>query len=150
VTKLQQRSRRAVSRRASQSRLRRQGAALVEGVMVGAVFVGILACLFVVHRYCWLQLSELSKARELAWQKAMNGCGNDNDDATSLAKQIVDDLVPFLDSVPWSLSSERSFEVTGGPFHPSGRREVKYICNPTPSATKPLTNMIGWLGDMFT
>jgi hypothetical protein len=134
-----------------QRRRRQQGAALVEGVMVGALLVVILACLFVVHRYCSAQLAQLTKAREAAWQDAMNGCGNDNNtSATSLAEQIVEGIFPFLDSIPTLLRRERSFEVTGGPFRPSGKREMKFICNPKPAKSKPLTDMVGWLGDMFT
>jgi hypothetical protein len=134
-----------------QRRRRQQGAALVEGVMVGAMLAAILACLFVVHRYCSAHLGALNSARETAWQSAMNGCGNDNNTAaTGLAEQIVEGIFPFLDSIPTILSEERTFEVTGGPFKPSGKREMKFICNPRPAKTKPLTNMVGWLGDMFT
>lgn len=132
-------------------RVRQQGAVLVEGVMVGVALATILACLFVVERFCSAHLAALSDARETAWQTAMNGCGTDNSTTpTSLAQQIVDGIFPFLDSIPGILVEDRSFDVTGGPFQPSGKREMKYICNPTPATTKPLTDMVGWLGDMFS
>ncbi|MET0285694.1 MAG: hypothetical protein ABW352_14540 [Polyangiales bacterium] len=132
-------------------RKRQQGAALVEGVMVGAMLVSLVACLFVIHRACFLHLKRLDDAREAAWQNAMNGCGSDNNTSTtSLAEQLKEGAMPFLDAIPTILIEDRSFEVTGGPFTPSGRREMKFICNPAPVQTKPLTNMVGWLGDMFT
>jgi hypothetical protein len=119
--------------------------------MVGAMLVVVLGCLFVVHRACSGHLAALDKARETAWQSAMNGCGNDNNTSTtSLAEQLVEGAFPFLDSIPTILIEQRTFKVTGGPFEPSGKREMKFICNPTPAKTKPLTDMVGWLGDMFT
>lgn len=118
--------------------------------MVGVMLVAVLGCFFVIGRYCYLQLAMLDKARESAWQNAMNGCGNDNNTSTtSLAEQLIEGALPFLDAIPTILIESRSFQVTGGPFTPSGTREMKFICNPVPAKTKPLTNMVGWLGDMF-
>ncbi len=135
----------------SQRKKRQQGAALVEGLMVGIMLGTVLACLFVVHRYSAAHLNALDDAREKAWQSAMNGCGGDAvTSTTSLAEQLKDGLFPFLDAIPTILIESRSFQVTGGPFTPSGKREMKFICNPRPVQTKPLTNMVGWLGDMFT
>jgi hypothetical protein len=135
----------------TERRRRQQGAALVEGLIVGICLGTILACLFVVHRFSSAHLAALGDARQTAWQSAMNGCGNDNNTGTTgLAEQIVEGALPFLDAIPTLLTEARTFQVTGGPFSPSGRREMKFICNPKPEKTRPLTDMVGWLGDMFT
>jgi hypothetical protein len=132
-------------------RRRQQGAALVEGVMVGACLVVILACLFVVSRYCSAQLARLRDARQAAWESAMNGCGEAGTSTAGIANELKNgDGLPFIDWLPTIRHEERSFQVTGGPFTPSGKREMKFICNPAPVHTKPLTDMVGWLGDMFT
>lgn len=132
-------------------RKRQEGAALVEGVMVGACLALILGCLFVVHRACSAHLAQLDLAREAAWQRAMNGCGNAEPSPEKLGAEIKNgDGAPFLDFIPFIVHEERSFQVTGGPFAPSGKREIRFICNPAPARTKPLKNMVGWLGDMFT
>jgi hypothetical protein len=133
-------------------RRRQQGAVLVEGVIVAASFVVLLGCLFVVHRYCSLQLSMLDDARKHAWQKSMAGCGVNEPPLSPMASELKtgDGLSFPLNMIPLPFEETRSFQVTGGPFSPSGSRQMTFICNPRPTHTKPLTDMVGWLGDIFT
>ena len=135
-----------------ESRARRQqGAVLVEGLMVASLFVVLLGCMFVVHRYCSLQLGKLDQARSEAFRKSMNGCGSEEPSMPALASEIKEgESAPFpLSFVPFFLQEERSFSVTGGPFSPSGSRDMKFLCNPRPAKKKPITDMVGWLGDLF-
>jgi hypothetical protein len=134
------------------ARARRQrGAALVEGLIVAASLVCILGGVLVVQRFCSLQLAKLDEARSEAWRKAMNGCGADEPSMPDMALELKSGQgPPFpLSMIPFFLREERSFQVTGGPFSPSGSREMKFICNPRPAKTKPLTDMVNWLGDFF-
>jgi hypothetical protein len=130
---------------------RQQGAVLVEGVMVASLFVVLLGCMFVVHRYCSLQLSKLDEARSEAFRKSMNGCGSEEVSMPDLTSEIKEgQSAPFpLSFIPFFLQEERAFQVTGGPFSPSGSRSIKFLCNPRPAKKKPLTDMVGWLGDLF-
>jgi hypothetical protein len=130
---------------------RQEGAALVEGVMVAGMLVCLLGCMFVVHRFCALQLEKLDEARAEAWRKSMNGCGSEEPSLPEMTLEIKDGNGPPLplSFVPFFLQEERSFQVTGGPFSPSGKRAMKFVCNPYPPKTKPLTDMVNWLGDLF-
>jgi hypothetical protein len=142
-----------VIRASSRRRARRQqGAVLVEGIIVAASFVVLLGCLFVVQRYCSLQLSKLDEARAEAWRKSMVGCGVNEPALAPMATELKsgEGLSVPLNMIPWLLEETRSFQVTGGPFRPSGSRQMKFLCNPLPMHTKPLTDMVGWLGDIFT
>lgn len=129
-----------------------QGAVLVEGLMVAASFVVLLGCLFTIERYCSLQMSKLDEARAEAWRKSMLGCGVNEPSLSPMTSDLKsgDGLSFPLNMIPSSSEETRSFEVTGGPFRPSGSRQMLFLCNPRPTHTKPLTDMVGWLGDIFT
>jgi hypothetical protein len=58
-----------------QSRQRRAGAVLVEGLIVACALALFMAACVFAHRLYSAKLSTLREARRLAWMDAMDGCG---------------------------------------------------------------------------
>lgn len=129
---------------------RREGAVLVEGVIVAASLVCLFGCVLIVRLYASLQLAKLDEAREEAWRNAMRGCGSEEPLLIDMARELVSGEFPFPDGiVPSLLSAERSFSVTGV-FEATGHKAMKLVCNPRPGKEKPMSDMAGWVIELFS
>ena len=130
-------------------RQRQQGAVLVEGLIASSALLVLLGCMLVVRSYSSLQLLRLDEARQEAWHKAMQGCEEGEPSLLDLARQLIQGELPFLDGlVPSLREAERTFAVKGL-FEAQGKRSIKFICNPRPGKKKPLTDMAGWVMELF-
>jgi hypothetical protein len=134
---------------------------LIEFVLVACSLGCVFGCVLCVRLYCSLQLQRLDDARQDAWSQAMKGCDAPEPELSEMAHTFLQPSIPFPDGlVPELRSAERTFAVS--PISPSasfdwlsafalsGRREMKFICNPIPGKKKPLTDMVGWLMELFT
>jgi hypothetical protein len=129
---------------------RREGAVLVEGVIVAAAMVCLFGCVLIVHLYGSLQLQRLDEAREQAWREAMQGCGGDEPVLQDMARELLSGEFPFPDGIlPSARSASRSFSVRGV-FSATGQKEIRFLCGPQPSGDRPLTDMAGWVLGLFT
>jgi hypothetical protein len=136
---------RSVKRKRSQS-----GAVLVEGVIVAASMVVMFGCVLMVHAYCSLQLAKLDEARQEVWNNSVTGCGGDtNIDVKSIANQLKSGSEPLLPEgmFPDKREASRSFSVRGI-FEASGRREIRFVCNPKPSQ-KTMVETVAWVLEVF-
>ncbi|MEY4581099.1 MAG: hypothetical protein RL701_5802 [Pseudomonadota bacterium] len=138
-----------VRRRAAKAR---EGAVLVEGVIVAASMVILFGCILVIHLYCSLQISKLDEARTEVWNSSMPGCGGD--DAFDV-RGMTDDLksgnyVLLPDGMmPEARDAARSFSIRKSVFgQVDGHREIKFLCNPRPTQ-KTMNETVNWVLDAF-
>lgn len=130
---------------------RQEGAVLVEGVIVAASLVCLFGCVLVVQLYCALSLQKLDESREDAWRQAMQGCGSDEPVLQDMAQELLHGEFPFPDGILPSLrEAGRDYSVSGGLFDASGHKQMKFVCNPRPGKKKPLTDMVGWVLELFS
>ena len=126
---------------------------LVEWVIVASAFCLLIGCMFAIRLYCSLQLERLDDARQDAWHQAMTGCGDGATDIAQMGDAISKGEAPglALQMIPSGRDASRSFDVEAsfpasfGALH--GTREVRFICNPTPSKGDPTSDLIGWLSE---
>jgi hypothetical protein len=139
-----------LQRQPSRRHRRQSGAVLVEGVIVAAAMVSIFGCVLIVRLYASLQLQKLDEAREEAWREAMKGCGSEEPVLKDMAHELVSGEFPFPDGIVPSLrEAERSFSVTGV-FEATGHKAMKFVCNPQPGKEKPMSDMAGWILELFS
>lgn len=135
--------------RASRRR-RQEGVVVVEGLIVSAALVCLFGCILVVHLYCQRQLEALDEAREAAWADAMRGCGSDEPVLKDMALEIIAGEFPFPDGLMPSIrEAQRTVSVTGI-FDATGRKEMKFVCNPQPGKEKPMSDLVGWVFELFS
>jgi hypothetical protein len=140
----------SITRRPQRQRRQREGAVLVEAVIVAAALVSLFGCVLVVQLYASLQLQKLDEAREEAWRKSMNGCGSEEPLLADMASELLHGKFPFPDGiVPSGLSASRTLSVKGV-FSATGHKEIYFICNPRPGRKKPMTDMAGWVLELFS
>ena len=124
---------------------------MVEAVIVAASLVCLFGCVLVVQLHCALSLSKLDEAREDAWRQAMQGCGSEEPVLVDMAQELLQGEFPFPDGIlPSSREAGRDFQVSGGLFATSGHKQMKFVCNPRPGKKKPLTDMAGWVLELFS
>jgi hypothetical protein len=140
---------------AKRKRKQREGAVLVEWLIVSSSFCLLLGCMFCVRAYCSMQLRSLDEARADAWADAMNGCVEGSPKLGEIGNAVKDGDVPppFAEQMlPSGRSAEKTFTLNHqglprGLTPLSGRREVKFICNPIPGRAVPTSDIVGWLKD---
>jgi hypothetical protein len=127
------------------------GAVLVEWIIVATAFCLLLGCMFAIRAYCSLQLARLDEAREDAWAQAMNGCDASAPNLSEVGEKLKAGEGPAFakQMLPSGRNASRTFESSAalpvGFGKLTGRREVRFVCNPFPGKAVPTSNLIDWL-----
>jgi hypothetical protein len=130
---------------------------MVEWMIVASAFCLLLGSMFTIRVYCSLHLQRLDEAREDAWAQAMKGCDANAPDLSKFdpgIKEIGEGLrynqVEFSKQmIPSGRNAQREFSTAAalpvalGTL--TGRREVRYVCNPFPGKAVPTSNLVDWL-----
>lgn len=128
----------------------RSGAVMVEAVIATSALCALFGCLLLIHLYCSLQLSKLDEAREEVWNTSLPGCGSqDVYEIKAMVTQLRSGSEPGPPewAIPRERSAARSFSARGL-FSVSGKREIRFVCNPRPTQ-KTMNETVQWVLDVF-
>lgn len=125
---------------------------MVEAVIGASALVLLFGCLSFMHGYAKHQLLALDRVRQRVWTQAMQGCGSAELKAESFAREMQHGDIPTPDAIfPSELDDTERFSIRGlfGAGSVSGSKGLRIVCNPWPSRSKPTSDPIGWVTDLF-
>jgi hypothetical protein len=150
------RNRRRTGRRNARGKRAREGAVMVEAVIVITALTAFFAWSLYMHRLAAAKLDSVYSARREAWKEGLAGCGSDGGfDIKSLVTSFSNDENTDVDgffATGKRVSKQDSRQVTASrPLSVTGniKSMTVFPCTIVPPRSDPIGDPSGWVFDLF-
>ena len=135
----------------SHERRRREGAVLVESIVVASALILMFACIGFVHRLAAADLHALQEARFQAFTDALDGCPDRGSSLQSVVSDLTSGGIPLPDAFVPSHSASATSERSVAGLLPGATRSVRHTlripCRTVPSREGQQPG--SWLFELF-